>query len=122
MSSLNRKQTGKLGEQLAVSFLQELKWTLIARNWCCRSGELDIVALDGDVYVFIEVRARKKDSRFGTALESVDIRKQRKVRSLATIFLAQHKLGDVPIRFDVIAVTWSGNQDASDIQHIQGAF
>ena len=84
-----RKQTGILGEQAACEWLSR-KYSILHRNWRCRSGEIDVIAEDGEVLVFVEVRTRKKSGSFGIPAESVDFRKQQQVRKTAQIFLQQH--------------------------------
>lgn len=118
----NRKQTGKLAEQLAVDFLSRQQWVIVEQNWRCRSGELDIIALDGETYVFVEVRARREHSRQGTAAESVNRRKQRQVRSTAQVYLLRKRLDDVPVRFDVIAITLGAHDALGELEHYRDAF
>jgi putative endonuclease len=81
---------------------------VVERNWRCTEGEIDLVVLSGDVVVFVEVKARASD-RFGTPATAVDARKQRRLRILATRWLAQRRAeGSSPfraVRFDVVAVT-----------------
>jgi Holliday junction resolvase-like predicted endonuclease len=64
-----RKQTGRQGEDTAAVYLLEKGYRIIERNWVCRTGELDIMAQDGDILVFVEVRARR-GKRFGPPEES----------------------------------------------------
>jgi putative endonuclease len=81
-------------------------YAIVARNWRCDIGELDlIVAAPDGVIVFCEVKARASD-RYGAAASAVDARKQRKLRSLAARWLAEHPDARRPgVRFDVAAVT-----------------
>ena len=79
-------------------------YEIIARNWRCPTGELDVVARRGDVLVFCEVKARASAGFDGPAA-AVDHRKQRKVRAVAAAWLTAHRPGAVEIRFDVAAVT-----------------
>ena len=77
---------------------------LIAQNWLCKRGELDLVMLDGDTVVFVEVRYRRH-SGWGGALHSVDFRKQQKVILAAQLFLQDNtRWADAPCRFDVVAI------------------
>ncbi len=122
----DRKQTGKLGEQLAVQYVLQLppaeRWCIEARNWRCRVGELDIVAREGDVLVFFEVRTRHAGGTFGEAAESVDVRKQRQVRRTALHYMTAHGLHEVPVRFDVIAVTLDASDQQVHLEHYRNAF
>ena len=76
---------------------------MVARNWRCGIGELDLVLLRGDLLVICEVKTRR-GSRFGAGFDAVDARKRRKLRALAEAFLQQHGFGAVAVRFDVASV------------------
>jgi len=96
--------SGQVAEQLACDYLQQQKLTLITKNYHCRRGEIDLIMQDQDTLVFVEVRYRKSN-RYGSALESIDFKKQQKI-----IFTAQHYLSTQSpslslYRFDVIAIT-----------------
>jgi putative endonuclease len=118
-----RRQTGRIGEDAAATFLERRGYRIVARNWRCRSGELDIVAEQGDALVFVEVRTRRPTGTFGTAKESVDYRKQRQVREVAQVYLGQTKRYEAKLRFDVIAVELSAEAEADPaIEHIEHAF
>lgn len=69
-----RKETGRIGEQIAVDYLQEKGWHILHRNWSTRLGELDIIAREGKTVVFVEVRTTTS-IRFGYGFQSVDVRK-----------------------------------------------
>ena len=77
-----RGELGRRGEGLAEAFLRRSAYTIVARNYRCRLGEIDLVALDGPVLVFVEVRSRNGPA-FGTPLESVDARKQLRLADAA---------------------------------------
>jgi putative endonuclease len=111
---------GRFGEDVAAARLVEGGLEIVARNWRCRDGELDIVARDGDVLVFCEVKTRSGD-RFGTAAAAVVPRKAARVRRLAAQWLREHDHARSPIRFDVVTV----RRDVVgplEIEHIRGAF
>lgn len=117
----HRRAAGQTGEDYAAHYLQERGYTILERNWRTRSGEIDIIAASGDVYVFVEVRTRSS-SRFGTPAESVDSRKQRKVRHLAQQYLYHKKIVNRQIRFDVIAVLLDSHRQVIGLSHIDNAF
>ncbi|ROR29671.1 YraN family protein [Inmirania thermothiophila] len=95
---------GRMGEEAALAHLRGHGLRLIARNHRCRAGEIDLVMAEGEVVVFVEVRLRRR-SDYGSALESVDARKQRRIAEAARHFLAGHpELARRPARFDVVAV------------------
>jgi putative endonuclease len=106
-----RQRLGARGEQLAADWYLARGYAVVARNWRCREGELDlVVARDGEL-VFCEVKTRSSD-RFGVPAEAVTFAKQRRLRVLAARFLAEHAAGLGPgpssrrgIRFDVAAIT-----------------
>ncbi|GAX91427.1 YraN family protein [Effusibacillus lacus] len=116
-----RVERGKWGEALARKHLESLGWQIVAMNWRCRSGEIDIVAQDGSCLVFVEVRTRSS-TRFGFPAESVDWRKQRKVRQVASVFLASNRVCTSRTRFDMISIQMYENGQDPVLEHIQNAF
>lgn len=110
---------GQEGERIAERYLKKKGYTLVERNFRCHTGELDLIALDRKVIVFIEVKTRT-DDRFGTPLESVDRWKQQRMIRAALFFLSQHRLHDRECRFDVIGISFSGREPV--VEHIQNAF
>lgn len=115
-------QTGILGdraEKLAYQFLKKQGLTLQQKNYHCRFGEIDIIMQHQDYLVFVEVRHRKSN-KFGGALESVDARKQKKLRNSAHHYLNRHKKTDSPCRFDILCV--NGDLNHAEINWIQNAF
>jgi putative endonuclease len=100
-----RQRLGAEGERAAEKYLRRQRYTILQRNYRCRAGEVDLIALDGYVVVFIEVKTRTQPG-FGTPLEAVDLRKQRQIQRAAQYYLAQNRLQDRDARFDVVGV-WS---------------
>ncbi|WP_027084281.1 YraN family protein [Cohnella panacarvi] len=122
-STDNRAATGRMGEQAAADYLANLGYRIVARNWRCRIGEIDLIAEDGGTLVFVEVRARTNPTKFGTALEAVTPLKQRQVREVAAYYLAQRKSASPPsVRCDVVAVTFRLDGTIAELRHIPGAF
>ena len=123
-----RRAIGIHGESEAAGYLIDKGYLLLDRNWRCRSGELDIVAKQDSTIVIVEVRTRRAGGRFGTAVESVDAKKQFQVRSTAEVYLSMNKLHGMRIRFDVIAITLahSGQEPAAyeivELRHVEAAF
>ncbi|MFC4103631.1 YraN family protein [Paenibacillus xanthanilyticus] len=118
-----KNATGQRGEEIAASRLASAGYAILNRNWRCRSGELDLVAEHRGVIVFVEVRTRTSGGRFGTAAESVDYRKQLRVRSVAEVYLHRYGYAGVPVRFDVAAITLDRNtSEALEYRHIESAF
>lgn len=98
-----RKQTGRRGEAVAAAHLLAKGYRIIARNWRCRAGELDIVAQIEDVLVFVEVRARQGD-QFGPAEESITPAKQARLIELAQTYLQETDIPHQAWRIDVVAI------------------
>ena len=119
----DRKRTGMYGEEIATRFLQRrYGWSILARNWRRAGGELDIVAVDGAVLVFVEVRTRTSN-RYGSAEESVDWRKQRQVRKMAMTYLAEERTSCSQFRFDVVVVYLAGaGGQVAEVRHLRNAF
>lgn len=121
MISNDKQISGKLAEDFAQQHLQRYGLRLLCRNWSCRSGELDLVMLDGDTVVFVEVRYRRH-AAWGGALESVDMRKQQKLIKAAQLFLLKEsRWAKHPCRFDVVAIGATGS-DAEKANWIRNAF
>jgi putative endonuclease len=97
------KSLGRYGEDLASRELGRRGYRIIERRVRSRRGEIDIVAWDGPVLAFIEVKARR-GNRFGSPLAAVDGRKQRKIIMLARSYMARKRLQGVPVRFDIVGV------------------
>ncbi|MHA6484416.1 YraN family protein [Paenibacillus sp. strain BS8-2] len=122
--SIERQRIGKLGEaETARRFIQS-GLTILSLNWRCRSGEIDLIARDGEIIVFVEVRSRSASSgmKFGMAAESVDVRKQMKIRSVAQTYLKQHQLQQSRIRFDVVTITIGRGNEVELYRHYEAAF
>lgn len=98
-----KQQLGQRGEQLAAAHLQQQGYHIVATNWRCTHGELDIVAEQDGTLVFVEVRTRYTDST-EYAFESITPRKQKRLEALAQAYLAAHDLEEAAWRIDVIAV------------------
>jgi len=109
MAEDHRQSLGKLGENLACAALERRGYAIIARRYRTRAGEIDIVASDGGVMVFVEVKARAGDA-FGGGAEAVTRWKQRRLTMMALDYLARHRLEDTPCRFDVVTVDIADGQ------------
>lgn len=110
---------GKEGERVAERYLQKKGYRVVERNYRCPLGELDLVVLDRRVIVFVEVKTRTGHG-FGTPVEAVEFRKQRKMIQVAQFFLAEKKLQQRDARFDVVGVSWPGGEPV--VEHIENAF
>ena len=116
MASLSsRNSDGAAAEELAAQYLQRQGLTLLARNYRVRGGEIDLVAQEGDTFVFIEVRLRRS-ARFCGAAASIDPYKQGRI-----VLAAQHYLRgrDIGCRFDVVLLD---DMSVAGIEWIRDAF
>ncbi|MDK2821901.1 MAG: putative endonuclease [Clostridia bacterium] len=120
MTNVKRRR-GLIGEAAAANFLNSKGYRIIVRNFRCSLGEVDIIAQDGKEIVFIEVRTRSS-TFYGTPQESVDVRKQYRLRLLANYYLCQNGLTEIPCRFDVVAVQLNREDKVTNIEVIKGAF
>ncbi|MBY0206153.1 MULTISPECIES: YraN family protein [Paenibacillus] len=119
---LTRQQKGKIGEEEACRWLVKQGYSILQRNWRCRSGEVDIIAVREDLLIFVEVRSRSSNSGFGTPQESVDQRKMQQVRSTAGVYIQMSGEHTRQIRFDVIAVMMNHFGKIMSINHLENAF
>jgi putative endonuclease len=120
-----RQRLGRRAEDLVAARLQKLGWRLVERNFRTRSGEIDLICLDGRTLVFIEVKAGRVGSSFGPERPAfaVDRRKQLRIRRLAREWLAERR-GPSAVagyRFDVVGVSF-GPDGLADVDHIRDAF
>lgn len=106
---------GRAGELRAVAFLEGRGYRIVERNFRCRAGEVDIVARQGGDLVFVEVRTRA-DGQRGSAVETVNARKQARVARVAQAYIALRAPTFSSCRFDVVGIT------GDDIALITDAF
>lgn len=111
---------GRYGEDVAARHLEAAGLSIVERNWRCRDGEIDIVARQGRVLVFCEVKTRS-GSAFGLPAEAVTRVKAARIRRLAGRYLAERRPPYGELRFDVVSVTRSP-RGAAAVEHLQGAF
>jgi putative endonuclease len=115
-----RGQLGRRGEELACEHLAALGLRIVARNWRCRSGEIDVVAAGPDLLVFCEVKTRRGRG-YGSAAEAVTPAKRARLRQLAAAYLAAVDHPHCKVRFDVVAVLWPRGR-APLIDHLEAVF
>ena len=114
-----RQAAGRTGEEAAARCLARAGYVILARNYRCPFGEIDLVALDRRTVVFIEVKARRNDDVV-SPLESVTRRQQRRIARAAVHYLGRYRLLDRPVRFDIVGV-WLGGDDPR-CELVRGAF
>ncbi|PZS31082.1 MAG: YraN family protein [Pseudonocardiales bacterium] len=110
---------GRFGEDVAATYLSNVGLTIIERNWRCPDGELDIIARDGEVLIFVEVKTRSSVA-FGDPAEAVNRVKANRLRKLALLWLAGHR--DIAywsqLRFDVVSVLRTA-QGGPTVRHLK---
>ncbi|MEH6516608.1 MAG: YraN family protein [Halioglobus sp.] len=116
------KLLGDTFEERACAWLVSRGWLVVSRNFRCKVGELDIVALDADVLVFVEVRARTR-GRFASAAGSIDSHKRRRLVQTSQFFLLKHpRWSNYACRFDVIAFDPPQSSAGTEPHWIRSAF
>lgn len=112
-----RRALGAAGENVAAEWYIAHGYEIVARNWRCKDGELDLIVRSGRTYVFCEVKTRSSD-RFGAPVEAVNRDKQMRIRRLAARWLQEGAPGPAKdIRFDVASV-----RGPRQIEVLEGAF
>ncbi len=97
------QELGRSGEDAAVRYLARRGYEIVERNWTCFAGEADIIARDGDVLVFIEVKTRS-DLSMGFPSEAVTKDKRERYEKIACAYVADHELNEMLLRFDVMGI------------------
>lgn len=115
----SRIALGKTGEDVAVSFLKKTGFKILERNFRCRYGEIDIIAVEKGTLVFAEVKTRKTE-KYGLPQSAVDFRKQRQLSKIASYYIAEKRLKNTPARFDVVGISLFENE--TKIELIRNAF
>ena len=116
-----RPDTGRRAEDLAAAELERQGFRIVARNWRRPEGELDLVADDRGVCVFVEVRSRTGLEQ-GDPLESITPRKRARVIRAARLFLDSEPIPATGYRFDVVGVTFFDDAREPALTHVPGAF
>ena len=118
----NKRKTGAEYEEKAASWLEKQGMRILEKNYRCREGEIDLVAMDGSYLVFVEVKLRA-GSGFAEAREYVDHRKQERLRSAALLYLSQRETELQP-RFDVVEIYAPQGLDTKrpTYNHLENAF
>jgi len=114
-----KRALGDTAEQAAVDHLVAQGYQIEARNFSCKYGELDIVARRDHVLCFVEVRMRST-ALWGDPSGTITFSKQRRVVKTALHYLVAHRIRDLALRFDVIAVV--GRGDGAIVEHLENAF
>ena len=116
---MGRRETGNYGEALVAEYLRKRRYTLIASQYRCRMGEIDLIARKGKVLCFVEVKTRSNLS-VGLPREYVTHAKRERIRTAAALYLSEKGL-DCPVRFDVAEVYLEEGK-APRIEYLESAF
>lgn len=118
MKNPHNKQAGSKGEDLAVRFLQENGFKILERNFLIRGGEIDIIAKDGEVLVFVEVKARFSHE-YGLPEESITPWKIKSLKKSALFYIQKKNFWNFPYRFDLVGIDYIDSQDNPKIELIK---
>lgn len=99
----NKRSVGTQGEQTAVKFLKKNGYKILQRNYRCKTGEIDIVSYDHGTIAFVEVKTRFSDA-YGPPELAVTDRKKRQIIKVALHYVAEKKIRDFDLRFDVVSI------------------
>ena len=110
---------GRRGERAAEKYLRRCGYRIVKRNFRAAGAEIDLVAMDGDVLVFVEVKTRRGLDA-GAPEEAVDERKQKQIRRAAEIFATRYREDEIEMRFDIVAIDASGER--LEIELLRNAF
>ena len=113
------KSLGRKSEELAVAFLRKNGYRILERNYSCRSGEIDVVACEGDTICFVEVKSRRSED-YGAPETGVTRSKMRRITNVALCYLTQKRVQDADCRFDVVSVLMK--ESKPEIELFRGAF
>ncbi len=116
-----RQALGTAGENAAAAWLEAHGYRILARNVRTRYGEIDLVARQGPLVVFVEVKSRTSD-RFGHPADAIVPRKRRRLSQLAAMCLQRFGLDQCTVRFDAIAVHLDPGGRVREVEHIPDAF
>ena len=115
-----RQRLGRWGEGVAATHLTALGYTIVARNWRCAAGEIDLVARDGETLVFVEVKTRRGRA-YGAPEEALTPRKAQKLLQLGAHYCDAHELSDVNWRIDLVAIELDARGLLLRCEHIPNA-
>jgi putative endonuclease len=116
-----RINIGKQGEIWAKEYLQQHQYVIVEKNFRCKFGEIDLIAKDRHMIVFVEVRT-KTSTAYGPAYNSVTSSKQKQVKRVALFYISKHNLVTTQFRFDVIGIILDPQTGQHHVDHIQNAF
>ncbi len=114
----NKRDIGAAGEDEAVAYLTAKKYKIVERNYRCKTGEIDIIAMDGAYMIFVEVKMRK-NNHYGFPSEAINHCKRKRIIRTAEQYLVSKKMFDVNVRFDVIEIIGNIKNERVNIKSIR---
>jgi putative endonuclease len=120
LAKTSKQNIGRVGEDIASTYLVSKEYNILTRNYRFKRGEIDIIAQKEDKFIFVEVKTRSSNN-YGHPEDFVDERKQKEIIKTAEAFL-EEQLHEGEIRFDIISVEFQGNDKPPTIYHIEDAF
>ena len=117
----DRQALGRRGESAAQAYLERHGVRVLVANYTCAAGEIDLIGQAPETLIFFEVKTRTSDA-FGPPHLAVHYRKQRQIVRAAQWYLAEQRMADVACRFDVLAVTFAGDDEVPHIDWVRDAF
>ena len=118
---MNKVELGRKGESAAVQLLKDSGYRILDRNVRARFGEIDLVAKEGNILCFVEIKART-GLQFGWPEEAVNFKKRWQLGRLANWYLQAHRLDSVPVRFDVVSILLDSDGKPTRTRLIKSAF
>ncbi|MCI8277769.1 MAG: YraN family protein [Clostridia bacterium] len=112
-------ELGNKGEEIASRYLEKNEYEIIARNFKCAKGEIDIIAKDKEDIVFIEVKTRRNEN-YGKPVDSVNFIKQKHIKEVSKFFMYLNNIKDFSIRYDIIEIYKKENKFL--INHLKNLF
>jgi putative endonuclease len=122
MMAMDKNEIGALGERIAAQYLQQHHYKLVTTNFSTKAGEVDIIAEQGDTFVFIEVKTRQSTA-YGQPAQAVTKAKQKRIIKASLAYIQKQQLTDTNMRFDIIEVLYIHDiQQDANVNHIENAF
>ena len=115
------KDIGAFGENISENYLKNLGYRILDKNFRCKCGEIDLIAINKGYICFVEVKTRY-GINYGTPAESVTSSKQKKIYKTAQVYILMKNIIDYNFRFDVIEVLLNSNNNDFLVNHIEDAF
>lgn len=118
--NMYNKRVGNFGEMLVLTYLENLNYEIIDRNFYTKYGEIDIIAKDKEEYIFIEVKTRTSD-KYGRPAEAVNNNKEKNIERASSVYIYQNRLENQYVRYDIIEVYFL-NKNKYYINHLKNNF